>query len=132
MFGNRREFFAYYSPHDTLTVRAVSLVRVRAPQTPDWAASPAWESVRERLLYRAGKPYVAEAEYTFGTHFSPLFSFKVQVRDVPIDLVGLAEAKAKADAAEAAREQAEEAAAAIAEDALDAAAAEAPTPAPAQ
>lgn len=53
-------------------------------------------------------------------------------RDVPIDLVGLAEAKAKADAAEAARQQAEEAAAAIAEDALDAAAAEAPTPAPAQ
>ncbi|MBN2690514.1 MAG: transglutaminase family protein [Burkholderiaceae bacterium] len=74
VFGNRREFFAYYSPHDTLTVRAVSLVRVRAPQTPDWAASPAWESVRERLFYRAGKPYVAEAEYTFGTHFSPLFA----------------------------------------------------------
>ncbi|MGA8010217.1 MAG: transglutaminase family protein [Thiomonas sp.] len=74
VFGNKREFFAYYSPHDTLTVRAVSLVRVRSPQTPDWGASPAWETVREHLLYRAGKAYVAEAEYTFGTHFSPLFA----------------------------------------------------------
>ena len=74
VFGNRREFFAYYSPHDTLTVRAVSLVQVRAPKAPDWEASPPWEQVREQLLYRAGKPYVAEAEYTFGTHFSPLFA----------------------------------------------------------
>ncbi len=74
VFGNQREFFAYYSPHDTLSVRAVSLVRVRTPRAADWAASPAWDTVREPLLYRAGKPYVAEAQYTFGTHFSPLFA----------------------------------------------------------
>ncbi|MDY0331272.1 MAG: transglutaminase family protein [Thiomonas sp.] len=74
VFGNRREFFAYYSPHDTLTVRAVSLVQVRAPLAPDWDASPPWQAVREQLLYRAGKPYVAEAEFTFGTHFAPLFA----------------------------------------------------------
>lgn len=74
VYGNSREFFAYYVPHDTLTVRAVSLVRTHAPATPDWAASPAWNEVRELLLYRAGKPYVVEAEYTFGTHFSPLFA----------------------------------------------------------
>jgi len=78
VFGNRREFFAYYSPHDTLSVRAVSLVRVRAPQQPDWAASPSWERVREQLVYHAGRPYVAEAEYTFGTHFSPLFAAAAQ------------------------------------------------------
>ncbi len=74
VFGNQREFFAYYSPHDTLTVRAVSLVQVRAPEAPDWEASPPWEQVREQLLYRVGKPYVAEAEFTFGTHFAPLFA----------------------------------------------------------
>jgi len=74
VFGNQREFFAYYSPHDTLSVRAVSLVRVRTPRAADWSASPAWDTVREQLLYRAGKPYVAEAQYTFGTHFSPLFA----------------------------------------------------------
>ncbi|MEW6559286.1 MAG: transglutaminase family protein [Pseudomonadota bacterium] len=74
VFGNAREFFAYYSPHDTLTVRATSLVRVRAPDAPDWGASPAWEQVREQLLYRADRPYVAESEFTFGTHFAPVFT----------------------------------------------------------
>jgi transglutaminase-like putative cysteine protease len=73
-FGNAVEFFAFYAPHDTLTVRAVSRVRVDAAPAPDWEASPAWEGVREQLVYRAGRPYVPQAEYAFGTHFSPLFA----------------------------------------------------------
>lgn len=73
VYGNQRQFFAYYSPHDTLTVRVVSLVRVQAPPEPDWAASPAWECVRERLYYRAGRPNAPESEFSFGTHFAPLF-----------------------------------------------------------
>ena len=74
IFGNAAEFFAFYAPHDTLTVRATSLVRAHAAPAPEWDASPAWHGVREQLLYRAGKPYVPQAEYTFGSHFSPLFA----------------------------------------------------------
>lgn len=73
-FGNGAEFFAFYAPHDTLAVRAASRVRVHAAPTPDWEASPPWDAVREQLLYRAGKPYAPQAEYTFGSHFSPLFA----------------------------------------------------------
>ena len=72
-YGNERLFFAHYAPHDTLTVRALSRVRVRAPAQPDWAASPAWEQVRGLLRYRAGRPNVAAAEFSFGSEFSPVF-----------------------------------------------------------
>lgn len=72
-FGNQRLFFAFYAPHDTLSVRAVSLVRVRAPAQPDWRASPAWEQVRELLRYRAGRADSPAAEFSFGSHFSPPF-----------------------------------------------------------
>lgn len=73
VFGNQRLFFAYYAAHDTLTVRARSLVRVRAPAEPDWAASPHWESVRDRLYYRAGRANEPSAEFSFGSHFAPRF-----------------------------------------------------------
>ncbi|WP_112484907.1 transglutaminase family protein [Thiomonas sp. X19] len=74
VFGNARRLFAFYTPHDTLSVNAISLVRVQAPTPPDFAASPAWGHVRDLLLYRAGKPFVAQAEFSFGSHFSPLFA----------------------------------------------------------
>jgi transglutaminase-like putative cysteine protease len=74
VFGNARRLFAFYIPYETLRVRAISLVRVQAPTLPDLAASPPWDSVRELLLYRAGKPFVAQAEFSFGSHFSPLFA----------------------------------------------------------
>ncbi len=74
LWGNARQFFAFYGPHDTLTVRAVSLVRVSAPPEPGWDASPAWETVREQLLYRAGRGNPPEAEFSFGSHFAPLFA----------------------------------------------------------
>ncbi len=73
VYGNERLFFAHYAPHDSLSVRAVSLVRVRAPEQPDWAASPAWERVRELLRYRAGRPSAPAAEFSFGSAFSPVF-----------------------------------------------------------
>lgn len=74
VFGNARRLFAFYTPHDTLSVTAISLVRVQAQTPPDFAASPACDAVRDLLLYRAGKPFVAQAEFSFGSHFSPLFA----------------------------------------------------------
>jgi transglutaminase-like putative cysteine protease len=71
--GNERLFFAHYASHDTLSVRALSLVRVRAPAQPDWAASPAWEQVRAMLRYRAGRPNLPAADFSFGSDFSPVF-----------------------------------------------------------
>jgi transglutaminase-like putative cysteine protease len=78
-FGNRRFQFAIDRPHDRLLVRAASTVRVQSsPRTDDWvcrmtsaAAShlpypvSAWEAVRERLAYGAGKPFDAASEFTF-------------------------------------------------------------------
>lgn len=72
-FGNQRLFFACYAPHDTLSVRAVSLVRVYPTPEPRWERSPAWESVRERLQYRPGQPNEPAAEFAFGSHFAPRF-----------------------------------------------------------
>lgn len=73
VYGNKQRFFAFYATHETLTVRALSHVRVRARPALDHSASPAWEAVRDLLPYRAGKPYVPESEFSFGSHFSPVF-----------------------------------------------------------
>jgi transglutaminase-like putative cysteine protease len=57
------------SDHDSLDVRAESWVEVAARANPDDAASPAWEDVRARLAYSAGRrPEVADldaARYLF-------------------------------------------------------------------
>jgi len=72
-FGNRRELFAHYLPHEELTVRAQSRVRVR----PRFGASEVlagtpWEAVRDGLRFRAEAPYVAEAEFSFASPYIPL------------------------------------------------------------
>lgn len=82
-FGNRRYFFSLDQPHDELLVCSRSLVQVRAPElaaavsgaTPSAIANPAgcqasaWETVRERLTYRAGQPYDAASEFTYASMY---------------------------------------------------------------
>ncbi|NYH14612.1 hypothetical protein GGD41_001840 [Paraburkholderia bryophila] len=82
-FGNRRYFFSLDQPHDELLVCSRSLVQVRAPElaaavsgaTPPAIANPAgchasaWETVRERLTYRAGQPYDAASEFTYASMY---------------------------------------------------------------
>ncbi|WCM22619.1 transglutaminase family protein [Paraburkholderia bryophila] len=82
-FGNRRYFFSLDQPHDELFVCSRSLLQVRAPELaaavagarPPAIANPAgcqasaWETVRERLTYRAGQPYDAASEFTYASMY---------------------------------------------------------------
>lgn len=74
VYGNHRSFFACHGAHDMLDVRALSVVRVRAPAPPQAAASPTWEDVRDALSYRAGRAAPLQAEFAFASHFAPRFA----------------------------------------------------------
>ncbi len=54
-FGNPTTSFVIERDHAELVVRAESQVEVRARSLPDDDASPPWETVRDRLAYRAGR-----------------------------------------------------------------------------
>ncbi|SMF98983.1 transglutaminase family protein [Burkholderia singularis] len=80
-FGNERASFALNQPHETLLVRSRSVVRITPPvwsagkrgEPPPAIAAPrdghasAWEAVRERLTYRAGRPYDPATEFVFSS-----------------------------------------------------------------
>jgi len=73
VYGNRRELFSLYGPHDALSIQATSEVRVR----PRFAAfalqeSPPWEDVRAMLRYRAAAAYEPASEFVFASPFVPL------------------------------------------------------------
>lgn len=72
VFGNLRDAFALYQPHDALIVTASSRVRLApAPQLLAAATQP-WEEVAQACLYRAGAPFVAASEFAFASPFVPL------------------------------------------------------------
>ncbi|GHT93005.1 hypothetical protein FACS1894116_04150 [Betaproteobacteria bacterium] len=54
-FGNALSSLHFEREHDELFVRAESLVELSAPHTPALDTSPAWETVRDTLAYRAGR-----------------------------------------------------------------------------
>ena len=72
-FGNQRDVFSLYGPHDKLRVRAVSNVRV-APRFDalDLESSPPWSEVAGDMRYEAGAPFQPETEFVFGSPFVPL------------------------------------------------------------
>lgn len=64
-FGNPTTSFVIEADHAELVVRAESWVEVRARDIPEDGASPPWETVRDRLAYRAGrKPRPEDLEAT--------------------------------------------------------------------
>ena len=71
-FGNPQHHLTLTTPHHALTVRAESRVRRLADATPKPSASPAWESVRAAMRYRAGQPWLPAAEFCFPSAFVPL------------------------------------------------------------
>lgn len=73
VFGNPRELFSIYGPHDKLHVRAVSSVRV-APRfgALDLDNSPPWDELAEDLRYQAGATFQPESEFVFGSPFVPI------------------------------------------------------------
>jgi len=71
-FGNTRQCFALYTPHETLVVRSRSRVRISPAPQPDPAASMPWEDVAAMLRYRAGAAFEPAAEFIYPSPFIPL------------------------------------------------------------
>jgi transglutaminase-like putative cysteine protease len=64
-FGNPTTSFVIDEDHSSLVVRAESWVDVTARTYPDDGATPAWDDVRTRLSYRAGRaPHPADLDAT--------------------------------------------------------------------
>ena len=72
-FGNARDQFAYFQPHESLAVRMQSEV-VLQPRDLDAAldVSAPWEETAEALRYHAGKPWQPASEFTFASHYVPI------------------------------------------------------------
>lgn len=74
VYGNRRDAFSLYGPHDDLAIRSASEVRVRPRfDALDREASPPWEDVRAMMRYRAGAQFEPANEFVFASPFVPLF-----------------------------------------------------------
>lgn len=76
VFGNARDAFALYAPHEALRVVArsrVVLERVGSPaRMPiDEVASQAWDRVAHACQYRAGSSFIAASEFLFPSPFVP-------------------------------------------------------------
>jgi len=74
VFGNARDVFALYVPHEALRVIATSRVALDAPAqvpAPAEGDSEAWERVAAACRYRAGSPYLPASEFVFRSPFVP-------------------------------------------------------------
>ena len=72
-FGNLRTWFALFTPHDVLRVRAESRVVV-TPRFGDLdpQASARWETVRSALRYRVKAPFWPAADFLYPSPFVPM------------------------------------------------------------
>jgi transglutaminase-like putative cysteine protease len=72
VFGNARDAFALYVPHEALRVVSRSRVRLQAsrPRLRDEVAQP-WEAVVQVCRFRAGGAFVAASEFAFASPFVP-------------------------------------------------------------
>jgi transglutaminase-like putative cysteine protease len=73
VYGNQRDAFSLYGPHEALCIRAASRVEV----TPRFAVldpttSPVWSEVRDDLRYQVGAGFQPETEFTFASPFVPI------------------------------------------------------------
>lgn len=75
VFGNARTFFEIDEPHESLFIRATSLVHTKTPVSIQSTMS--WEAVRHEFVYRAGVEWHPAAEYVYPSvyvHPGPLFA----------------------------------------------------------
>jgi transglutaminase-like putative cysteine protease len=71
-YGNERTLFSLNQPHRQLRVLARSRVALSPPPPGlDAARSPRWETVRERLRYKAGAPYDPAVEFVQPSPYVP-------------------------------------------------------------
>lgn len=77
-FGNPLHHFSILEGHKRLSVRAVSRVEVRPPQTLEQTQTMAWELVREAVQDTSSPMMLEALQYTFA---SPSVSIPAAVRD---------------------------------------------------
>jgi transglutaminase-like putative cysteine protease len=72
VFGNARDAFALYAPHESLRVVSRSRVRLQPSRARlrEETAQP-WDSVVEACRFRAGGAFVAASEFVFASPFVP-------------------------------------------------------------
>ena len=71
-FGNWRDFLGLHSPHQTLRMTARSRVRALGWSAEELQAREcAWQEVRERLRFRAGRPTDPASEFVFASPWAP-------------------------------------------------------------
>ncbi len=73
-FGNATICFTLLEPHERLVIEASSELEVTAVPTPNFAESPAWESVRDTLPYNYTDEGLSAYQFVFD-------STRVQARD---------------------------------------------------
>jgi len=72
-FSNARVFFAIYSPHQSLKVRAESRIRVvERFEGLDESTGPPWEEARDALHYHAGVAMLPQGEFAFASPYVPV------------------------------------------------------------
>jgi transglutaminase-like putative cysteine protease len=76
VFGNARDAFALYAPHDELQVVARSRVVLDDSRSParaplDEVATQPWERVAHACQYRAGSTFIPASEFLFPSPFVP-------------------------------------------------------------
>jgi transglutaminase-like putative cysteine protease len=72
-FGNIRTEFSLFVPHDTLTVRAASRVRLTPrPAAPDPSADASWDAVAGAMRYSISGTFEPASEFAYGSPFVPL------------------------------------------------------------
>jgi transglutaminase-like putative cysteine protease len=71
VFGNARDAFALYAPHESLRVVTTSHVLLDPTPPPAADGTPPWETVAAACRYRAGAPFEPAAEFTFASSFVP-------------------------------------------------------------
>ena len=71
-FGNHVSQFSILTPYTEMRVLSRSEVEVRTPgREVEPATSPAWETVRDALLYRGGAAYQAASEFSYPSPYAP-------------------------------------------------------------
>lgn len=75
VFGNARTFFEIDEPHESLHIKATSIVRTGVPDPVQSLMS--WETVRDQFVYHAGIKWHPAAEYVYPSiyvHPGPQFA----------------------------------------------------------
>lgn len=77
-FGNRTTYFGMTEPHRKLEVVANSLIETQPVVLPDFAETPAWEQVHQKLLNERQRDVLQATQMRFA---SPLIPLSAELRE---------------------------------------------------